>query len=514
MGRVTLFSIHGCPFCIKAKKSLKERDIPFSEINISDYPSKRTDMLSLSDSLTVPQIFFNENHIGGATELLSLLEKWGEEAFKKYEDEVKSQQDPSDPRLDLPTGEPIVEKPASARLEEDKVELPNGDTKTVLEVTKELIDILSISDLTYRGKLYKSVTPGKIIVSDLVRTLASNATEAENFASYLQKRKIIHHVTEDHDFTSKGHLFFRLQPFQRRDVLNSFRVWTDRVDPDYMLTMSRLSKLVDQIMSKATNSDGNVDMIGAAKDEKYMKFEEEVCELQGIQMEKMDIPTKTSFLINVYNLMIKYAQIKVGVASSNITRASFFTGVRVNIGGQLFSFHELENGLLRANAVPPYSVSKLFTVKDPRLSLALGEVDPRIHFALNCGAKSCPPVKKFTPSDLEEELRIVAMAFCEQNENAHINEEKKQVHLSTIFKWYRADFAKSNALLPRALLPYLRGEKKESLERLLEKNEKSIKVMFNDYDWGSDASKSKDFKAGDLKSDSYTICGHLFPLFN
>ena len=496
---------------MKAKNALKDRHIPFSEINISDYPSKRTDMLSLSDSLTVPQIFFNENHIGGATELISLLDEWGEEAFKKYEDDIKSQLDPSDPRLDPPTGEVVVEKAAETRLEEDRVELPNGGTKTVLEVTKELIDILTISDLTYRGKLYKSVTPGKVIISDLVPRLASNVGEAETFASYLQKRKIINHVTGDHDFTSEGYLFFRLQPFQRRDILNSFRVWTDRIDPDYMLTISRLNKLVDQIISEATDSNGNVDLIAAAKDESYIKFEEEVCELQGIQMDEMDIPTKTSFLINVYNLMIKYAQIKVGVASTNIARASFFAGIKVNIGGQLFSFNELENGLLRANAVPPYSVSKLFTVNDPRLTLALQEVDPRIHFALNCGAKSCPPVKKFTASALHEELRIVAMAFCEQDENVQIDEKKMRVRLNTIFKWYRADFAKSNALLPRALLHYLRGEKKESLQRLLKKNEKAIKLMFNEYDWGSDASRSKHFRASDLKSDSYNICGLLFP---
>ena len=33
---------------------------------------------------------------------------------------------------------------------------------------------------------------------------------------------------------------------------------------------------------------------------------------------------------------------------------------------------------------------------DPRLSLALEKAEPRIHFALNCGAKSCPPIKTYS----------------------------------------------------------------------------------------------------------------------
>ena len=44
-------------------------------------------------------------------------------------------------------------------------------------------------------------------------------------------------------------------------------------------------------------------------------------------------------------------------------------------------------------------------VKDP--------LDPRIHFALVCGAKSCPPIKVYTSGALEEGLEAAASAFCE-----------------------------------------------------------------------------------------------------
>ena len=39
--------------------------------------------------------------------------------------------------------------------------------------------------------------------------------------------------------------------------------------------------------------------------------------------------------------------------------------------------------------------------------------DPRIHFALVCGAKSCPPIKVYTPDSLEDGLDSATMAFCE-----------------------------------------------------------------------------------------------------
>lgn len=40
----------------------------YTNINLSVYPEKRADMLKLADRLTVPQIFFNDKHIGGATD--------------------------------------------------------------------------------------------------------------------------------------------------------------------------------------------------------------------------------------------------------------------------------------------------------------------------------------------------------------------------------------------------------------------------------------------------------------
>lgn len=512
MGKVTVFSINGCPHCIKAKEALKSRNIPFTEINLSSYPDKRSDLLKLSNALTVPQIFFNEKHLGDAETLIGLLEQWDKDeptmgsAYQRYEQEIKSQPDPSDPRLQPSTKEPVVEVAAPPRNDDDKIVLPKSEKSiSVLEMTNMLTSKVPISNLVYRGKTYKHSITGHDFSTFLMKEFDLTKEEAGKFGLYLNKRKIISHVTNDHEFSDRKNLYFRLQPHHTPSVLNTYRVWTDRVDTNPLNVVSRLSKQLGKIFDRAIESDGNVNLSTASQDPDYKIFEEAICELQGISMEEMDRNTKTAFLINVYNLMIKYAQVKVGVPSNTPQRAAFFYGVKVNIGGEEFSFQELEHGILRSNSLPPYALRKVFAQDDKRLRLILDKVDPRIHFGLNCGARSCPPVKKFTAMDLEEELRIVALSFCEDDANIKIKESTQTLHCNTILKWYLKDFAPSLNELPKALLSFLNpdGDKRNMLESLIAKG--PIKVQFNEYDWSSDVSHGKDFSKSGLKADEYSL---------
>jgi len=67
-----------CNFCDAAKRLLSRNNIPFNEINIALEEGKREEMLKKSNGRqTIPQIFFNELHVGGYEELRS-LEKKGE----------------------------------------------------------------------------------------------------------------------------------------------------------------------------------------------------------------------------------------------------------------------------------------------------------------------------------------------------------------------------------------------------------------------------------------------------
>ena len=67
-----------CNFCDAAKRLLTRNNIPYNEINIALEEGKKEEMLAKSNGRkTIPQIFFNELHIGGYEELRA-LEKKGE----------------------------------------------------------------------------------------------------------------------------------------------------------------------------------------------------------------------------------------------------------------------------------------------------------------------------------------------------------------------------------------------------------------------------------------------------
>lgn len=62
----------------------------------------------------------------------------------------------------------------------------------------------------------------------------------------------------------------------------------------------------------------------------------------------------------------------------------------------MYSLNEIENGVLRSNRRAIGALRRPFGKNDPRLKIALEQPEPLIHFALVCGAKSCPPIKTYS----------------------------------------------------------------------------------------------------------------------
>ena len=78
MKNVDMYMGPRCNFCDAAKRLLIRNNIPFKEINIAEEEGQKEIMLKKSNGRrTIPQIFFNEDHIGGYIELRE-LEKKGE----------------------------------------------------------------------------------------------------------------------------------------------------------------------------------------------------------------------------------------------------------------------------------------------------------------------------------------------------------------------------------------------------------------------------------------------------
>lgn len=507
MGRITIFSLTECPHCNRTKAKLKELGVPYDEVNLSLYPNRRNDMLSLTDRLTVPQVFFNEEHIGGADDTMAKISEIGAPNFKAYyESNIKECDDPPETRLQIPTEPPVPEKPAPPRDEAKSLKLPGGAEKTtVLDMMTRLQDILEIKDRKHNLTIYSNCFVGREAVTAFKKAFPDiqSDNEAVMFGRYLQKSKIIHHVVENHDFKNET-LYFRLQCHHTPEVLNSYRIWQERVDEDSMSLLKRLKKQLGKVETAATDKDGLVNYKEARTSDKFAIFEEAVCELQGVAMDKMGADMKLAFGINLYNLMIKYAFMKVGIGQTTLARGAFFSGVKMNVGGDILSFNDLENGVLRGNRKPPYSLSAPFASDDKRGRLAMETADCRIHFALNCGAKSCPPVKSFSTQAIEEELRIVAQAFCEQDDNVRMNPAKNVLHLTKILDWYRVDFADSKGDLPEKIVEFLRGSRKDTLMKMIESG-KAVSVSYNTYDWGTNASQCDSFDPSRLKANRTTV---------
>jgi hypothetical protein len=100
--------------------------------------------------------------------------------------------------------------------------------------------------------------------------------------------------------------------------------------------------------------------------------------------------------------------------------------------------------------------------------MRVNEVDYRIHFALNCGAASCPPVQIYEWTDLENQLNRATQSYL--SENCTYDKARKTVHITPLFSWFRKDFGG------------LRGVKKILLDRnVITDNDVRLKTI--EYDW-------------------------------
>jgi glutaredoxin 3 len=70
MSKIEVYSTAVCPYCVAAKNLLKSRGLEWTEVRVDTDPAQREMMLARSGGArTVPQIFINEQHVGGFEEL-------------------------------------------------------------------------------------------------------------------------------------------------------------------------------------------------------------------------------------------------------------------------------------------------------------------------------------------------------------------------------------------------------------------------------------------------------------
>jgi len=75
VAKVEIYTTSYCPFCDRAKALLRRRKVKFEEIDVTDEPELRADMVARTGGRrTVPEVFINGKFIGGYQELKALDE--------------------------------------------------------------------------------------------------------------------------------------------------------------------------------------------------------------------------------------------------------------------------------------------------------------------------------------------------------------------------------------------------------------------------------------------------------
>ena len=129
---------------------------------------------------------------------------------------------------------------------------------------------------------------------------------------------------------------------------------------------------------------------------KFSSYVKATAQLQRVELSGLSREDTIAFFINIYNALVIHAKVARGHPTNLWQRYKFFNYTSYTIGGYMYSLQDIENGVLRANRKGIGQFRRPFGSKDPRRKIALSRPEPRIHFALVCGAKSCPPIKTYS----------------------------------------------------------------------------------------------------------------------
>jgi hypothetical protein len=173
---------------------------------------------------------------------------------------------------------------------------------------------------------------------------------------------------------------------------------------------------------------------------------------------------KKTFWINIYN-----AYFQILSRQEKLHRKNIFTKKLIIIAQTRFSLDDIEHGILRRfrwkwsfGYLPNPFTSLLIR------NLAVKKVDYRIHFALNCGAKSCPPIAFYTLEKIDTQLNDAMHSFIIAETAIDMN--NKTISTSKLLYWYQGDFGGTSGI-------------KKVLQQILQLQLSAYKLTFNKYSW-------------------------------
>jgi hypothetical protein len=202
---------------------------------------------------------------------------------------------------------------------------------------------------------------------------------------------------------------------------------------------------------------GQVDYQGLKAEE--AKLDRYLAALATVDLDRLSRDDQFALYVNAYNgwtiklILQKYPKIK-SIRALGIFNSGPWKKKIVPLNGEVLSLDHIEHAILR-----------------PRFK------DPRVHFAINCAAKSCPPLRAepFQGDRLDQQLEDATRGFLNNSVSHRLDGDI--FYVSKIFDWFGADF---NHDILGFYLQYAAGDLKNQLEA----RKDYLKIDFLDYDWG------------------------------
>jgi hypothetical protein len=232
---------------------------------------------------------------------------------------------------------------------------------------------------------------------------------------------------------------------------------TRAADPDYSAWQALLSKHYDPVRGmsyKALQADK------PALDRLRQQ-------MAGVNVDALSPKERLAYWINLYNISV------VGIVADNypvesirdistdpIIRLNVFKKDSVAVRGGRISLDTIENEKIRA-----------------------GFKDPRIHFAINCAAASCPPIRPepYVGARIDQQLDDQTRKFLNGRLGARLEKEGSgvTVHVTKIMDWFGEDFDSWGGGKVAFLRRYLSPDKVKALDAAGGK----VDFEYDDYDW-------------------------------
>lgn len=176
-------------------------------------------------------------------------------------------------------------------------------------------------------------------------------------------------------------------------------------------------KVYNSLLKNHVDAKGNVNYKQLLKEKK--SIDQVLSEWSKIKTSQLHPKARLALYLNLYNLstlkvILEHYPVK---SIKDIKGGKIWDSAFIPLNGALISLNELENEFIR----------KAYK-------------EPRIHFLLNCGAKSCPPLyqEAFTEKNVDALMETRTQLFINDGRSNVI--KQNQVKLCKIFEWYKSDF--------------------------------------------------------------------------